>query len=239
MPKTRNFSNREKREAMDMLNIHNDINAVHLLTGIHPRTLRRWRKKLRRRQNATLSEKSISLSAKRTMSDKVITRKQPPDNTAPTPNAAIQPPANAPRKNANTANNDLQSLLYIRAQLMRFACRLAGDLDPDDPDVNLRTLSLSRTLDRIYWLDDNLYDGEDQEEASQPDPPNRARLIYDGKAREHPPWHDPSEEEPRPNPSNPKSPPAQDDAPNRIEFNKADNPRHLPPGPTPPKEDGD
>ena len=210
MPKNRNFSDREKRNAMDLLDIHNDINAVHLLTGIHHRTLRRWRKKLRRRQNATLSEKSISLSAKRTMSDKVLTKKQPPDNHAPTPNAA--------HKNANTANNDLQSLRHIRAQLMRFACRLAGDLDPDDPDVNLRTLSLSRTLDRIYWLDENLYDGEDENEASQADPPNRARFIYDGKAHEHPPWHDPSQEEPRPNPSNPKSPPAQDDAPNRIDF---------------------
>ncbi|MCY4539530.1 MAG: hypothetical protein OXE52_15030, partial [Chloroflexi bacterium] len=76
MPKTRHISDREKRNAMDLLDIHNDINAVHLLTGIHHRTLRRWRKKLRRRQNATLSEKSISLSAKRTMSDKVITKKQ-------------------------------------------------------------------------------------------------------------------------------------------------------------------
>ena len=88
MPNTRNFSDREKRNAMDLLDILNDINAVHLLTGIHHRTLRRWPKKLRRRQNATLSEKSISLSAKRTMSDKVITKKQPPDSPAPTPNAA-------------------------------------------------------------------------------------------------------------------------------------------------------
>lgn len=88
MPKNRHFSDREKRDAMDLLDIHDDINAVHLLTGIHHRTLRRWRKKLRRRQNATLSEKSISLSAKRTMSDKVITKKQPSVNPAPTPNAA-------------------------------------------------------------------------------------------------------------------------------------------------------
>ena len=85
MPKTRHFSDREQRNAMDLLDIHNDSNAVHLLTGIHHCTLRRWPKKLRRRQNATLSEKSISLSAKRTMSDKVITKKQPPDSPAPQP----------------------------------------------------------------------------------------------------------------------------------------------------------
>ena len=101
MPKNKHFSDREKRDAMDLLDIHNDINAVHLLTGIHHRKLRRWRKKLRRRNNATLSEKSISLSAKRTMSDKVITNKQPSVNPAPTPNAAIQPPANAAQEDGD------------------------------------------------------------------------------------------------------------------------------------------
>ncbi|MCY4072594.1 MAG: hypothetical protein OXG60_14970 [Chloroflexi bacterium] len=49
--------------------------------------------------------------------------------------------------------------------------------------------------------------------------PNRLRFIYDGKAREHPPRRDPTDEEPRPNPSDPKSPPVHDDAPNRIELN--------------------
>ncbi|MCY4073223.1 MAG: hypothetical protein OXG60_18175 [Chloroflexi bacterium] len=94
MPKTRNYSDREKRNVMRPLDIHIDINALHLFTGIHHRTLRPWRKRLRRQQNATLSEKSFSLSAKRTMSDKLITKKQRPDSPAPAPNAAIQAPAN-------------------------------------------------------------------------------------------------------------------------------------------------
>ncbi len=33
MPKTSNFSDREKRKSIDLLDTHNDINAVHLLTG--------------------------------------------------------------------------------------------------------------------------------------------------------------------------------------------------------------
>ena len=49
-------SEMQKRDAMHLLDIYDDINAVHLLTGIHHRMLRRWRKKLRRRQNATLSD---------------------------------------------------------------------------------------------------------------------------------------------------------------------------------------
>ncbi len=99
MPKTRNFSDREKPNAIDLLDIHNDINAVHLLAGIHHRSPRR-------RQNATLSEKSCSLSAKRTMSEKLITKKQLPDSPAPTPNAAIQRPANPIRPTAPASSPD-------------------------------------------------------------------------------------------------------------------------------------
>ena len=83
----RKHSEMQKRNAIDLLEIHDDINAVHLLTGIPHRTLRRWRKKLRPRQNPTLS-------AKRTMSDKVLTKQQPNDNPTPTPDA--------PRENSNT-----------------------------------------------------------------------------------------------------------------------------------------
>ena len=220
MPKTRNFSDSEKRDAMDLLDIHDDINTVHLLTGINQRTLRRWRKKLRR-QNATLSEKSISLSDKRTMSDKDLTNQQRSDNLASTPDASMQPSAtaNAARERSKKAEEDLKRLHYIRDQLLEFSCKLASDLDPDDPDVNLRTISLARTLDRVYWLDQNLYDSEDEaDESGTAAPPNRIEYVYEGQASEHPPWHSAWEEESRSNPSNPKSPPADDDEPNRIEF---------------------
>ncbi len=60
MPNTGNFSDREKRRAMDLLNIHDDFNAFCPLAGsAYPSPLA---------QNATLSEKSFSLSDKRTMS---------------------------------------------------------------------------------------------------------------------------------------------------------------------------
>ncbi len=221
MPKTRNYSDIEKRDAMDLLDIHGDINAVHLLTGINHRTLRRWRKKLRRQQNATLSEKSISLSDKRTMSDKYLTNQQQSGNFTPTSDPSMQPPATAKpaSKDPDKVNEDFQTLLYIRDQLLNFASRLAADLEPDDPDVNLRTISLARTLDRVYWLDQTLYDGEDEaDESEKTAPPNRIKYVYEGQANEHPPWHSASEEEPRPNPSNPESSPAEDDQPNRIAF---------------------
>jgi len=194
MPKTRNYSEREKRDAMDLLDIHDDIHAVHMLTGIEPRTLRRWRKKLRRRQNATLSGKDFSLSAKRTKLDKVQTQVKPLSNPASTPFAFQSPPDPYPDDSEKT-NHDLENLRHIRAQLMIFARRLADNLDPDDPDVNLQTMSLSRVLDRIYWLDENLYDGQDEEtETSESLPPNRIAFVYEEGTHEQPPWHNASSE---------------------------------------------
>ncbi len=135
MPKTRNFSDREKRDPMRLLDIHNHINAVYLfmqtlslmrregnlfrvsaaylfatalrlLAGIRHPTPRPRLKTLRRRQNATLSEKSFSLSAKRKMSEKLITKKQLPDSPAPTSKAAIQHPANPIRPTAPPSSPD-------------------------------------------------------------------------------------------------------------------------------------
>ena len=44
MPKTRYFSDREKRHAMNLLDIHDDIIAVRLLASINQRALPRRRK---------------------------------------------------------------------------------------------------------------------------------------------------------------------------------------------------
>ena len=56
-------------------------------------------------------------------------------------------------ENDNSTNTDVADLSFIRDQLMKYARQLASDLQPDDPDSNRRTLSLTRTLDRIQWLD--------------------------------------------------------------------------------------
>ena len=108
MPNTRNFSDREKPQALALLNIHDDSKTAPLLTGINRRTRRRWRKKLRRRQNTTLSEKSFSLSDKRTMSAKLLTNQKLLNNLTLTLDASIQPPTNpnAVRNDSHNAYND-------------------------------------------------------------------------------------------------------------------------------------
>ena len=108
MPNTRYFSNPEKRRAMNLLAIHDDITAVRLLAGINQRTLPRWRRNLPGRQIATLSEKSFSLSDKRTMSAKPLTNHKLLGNLALTPDPSIQPPTDpkAARKDSHNANED-------------------------------------------------------------------------------------------------------------------------------------
>lgn len=195
MPKTRNYTQLEKRDAMDLLEIHDDISVVHMLTGIHQRTLRRWRKKLRRRQNVTLSEKDISLSAKRTKSDKVQTMPQPPVVPAKIPRD-LPPPAGAANAEAEQARENFQSLLHIRDQLIRVSRQLADNLEPDDPDINLQTMALSRILERAHWLDETLYPSDELEDESDiAAQPNRIAFVYDETDHERPPWHNASEHE--------------------------------------------
>ena len=63
--------------------------------------LRRWRKKLRRHQNATLSENGFPMSDKRTMSDILLINI---NNLIPSCSLLTNP--NAARKDSHNANND-------------------------------------------------------------------------------------------------------------------------------------
>ena len=53
-----------KREAIAILQIHDDISTAHYLTGVHRRTLRRWRAELREQHENFMSEKNISSDTK-------------------------------------------------------------------------------------------------------------------------------------------------------------------------------
>ena len=96
MPNTRNFSDPEKRQAMDLLHI------TPTSTPPACRRARRRRKNLRRGQNATLSEKGFPMSDKWTMSDIILIKinnpmpsrllPPPPCNRRQTP----RPPAKTP-----------------------------------------------------------------------------------------------------------------------------------------------
>lgn len=132
-----------KREAIGMLQIHDDISLTHYLTGVHRRTLRHWRQELRQRQNGFLSEKTFTSDRKRT--ENVISDRKPP--------AAVQTDALLDDK---ADVSDYENLAHIRGKLMNYARQVADDLNPEQPDANRRTLALSRVLDRIQLLDQTL-----------------------------------------------------------------------------------
>lgn len=184
MPKK--YSELQKRDAMDLLDIHDDITVVHHRTGIPRRTLRHWRAKLRRKQKRLIAEKHIASATKRQQTDDNIPLIREEAPLLPAADTKLAP-ANLDPVESEETNDDLENLRHIRAKLMIFALRLADDLDPDDPDVNLRTLSLTRILDRIYWLDHNLDDGQDDESA-EAELPNRMRCIETGEIFEQDPW---------------------------------------------------
>lgn len=121
----RKYPDETKRKAIGLLEIHPDISLVHYATGVHRRTLRRWREQLQSNQRAYVSEKVLASDTKRTQSA---------DETD------------------NPANTELDDFTYIRDQLLQYARQMAGDLRPSATDSNRRTLALSRVLDRIHWL---------------------------------------------------------------------------------------
>ena len=57
------YSDQQKREAVEMLEIADDIAFVHDSTGIPKRTLRRWRQNLRQDPNGQTAEKTFNSSA--------------------------------------------------------------------------------------------------------------------------------------------------------------------------------
>ncbi len=135
-----------KREAVGMLQIHDDISLAHYLTGVRRRTLRHWRQELRQRQNGFLSEKTFSSDRKQTENDCSAGDMQH--------GAQFDSQSGAPI-DASTAA-DFENLSHIRAKLMDYARKVADDLSPDQADSNRRTLALSRVLDRIHLLDQTL-----------------------------------------------------------------------------------
>lgn len=76
---------------------------------------------------------------------------------------------------------NLEDFRRLRAVLMRHAQNLAANLNPDDPDINRRSLALSRILDRIHQLDNML-------PSLMPEQILRHEFVYDGMVHDKAPW---------------------------------------------------
>ncbi|MCE2473129.1 MAG: hypothetical protein J4G18_14820, partial [Anaerolineae bacterium] len=81
------------------------------------------------------------------------------------------------------SESDFEDFRKVRDILMKHAHRLAANLRPDDPDINRRSLALSRVLDQIYQLDEMLPD-------LNPEKVIRFEYTYNGSVYNVPPWSD-------------------------------------------------
>ena len=114
----------------------------------------------------------------------------PPAETPP----AEEPEAGVPGKtypypledDEAQAEKDIKDFRRVRDILMNHAQRLAASLDPDDPDINRRSLALSRILERVHQLDDML-------PSLLPEQVIRHEFVYDDMVHNVAPW-DRSEE---------------------------------------------
>ena len=71
----------------------------------------------------------------------------------------------------------------LRDLLMQLTKELAANLKPDDPDINQRTLALTRLLDRLQRLEELI------PPASHGDI-IRFEYVYDGMVHNKPPWQE-------------------------------------------------
>lgn len=113
---------------------------------------------------------------------------EPPDPPEPPPPPAAEPQAGVPGKtypypleDDEDENDNYDDFRKVRDILMSHAQRLAESLNPDDADINRRSLALSRILDRIHQLDAMLPD-------LIPEQIIRHEFVYDGMVHDKPPW---------------------------------------------------
>ena len=85
-----------------------------------------------------------------------------------------------PLEDDEEANSDLEDFRKIRDILMDHAHKLAKNLNPDDPDINRRSLALSRILDRVHQLDIMIPD-------LNPEKVLRIEYVYEGMVHNKPP----------------------------------------------------
>lgn len=88
-----------------------------------------------------------------------------------------------PLEEEEESQGDYEDFRKVRDILMNHAHRLAANLKPDEPDINRRSLALSRILDRIAQLDDMLPD-------LNPEKVIRFEYSYNGSVYNVAPWLD-------------------------------------------------
>ena len=181
------YTEEAKLKALELLRLGEPIPTIQFATGVPKSTLRRWRADLKSETLTAVAQKSFSpLTSEHSEAEPAAPSALDLMNDfgSPTqPDAETNPCAADPEsKTGDMDPDDYADFTFIREKLMQYARILAIKLVTDGPDVNRRTLALSRILDRIQWLDTIL-------PGRIPEQTIRFEFYYDGKVQEHPPWH--------------------------------------------------
>ena len=88
-----------------------------------------------------------------------------------------------PLEDEDHETNDFEAFKKVRDILMRHAHTLAASLQPDDPDINRRSLALARILEQVHQLDKMLPD-------LNPEMVIRHEYVIDDEVFDLPPWAD-------------------------------------------------
>ena len=187
----------KKLEALELLSYGRSVSTVHFATGIPIRTLYNWKTQLNRKYEGQVARKQAENAAnapqnresRHKTSDSCHTIADPCHNHADENGQLPQDCQNDASTAANPENTDVEDFTFIRDKLMICARQMAADLRPNEPDTNRHTLALARVLDRIQWLDEKVLPDRIPEQTI------RFEYFYDGQVHEHPPWHDPQEED--------------------------------------------
>ncbi len=166
----------QKQEALRLLfKYDHNIPIVEQLTGVPRSTLYRWRKQQLSQDGAQMRQKNIPSSDNHSHETETPL---PADRKAGISGRTYPYPL---EDDEADADENLDDFRRLRSVLMQHAQNLAADLNPDDPDINRRSLALSRILDRIHQLDAMLPD-------LLPEQILRHEFVYDGMVHDKPPW---------------------------------------------------
>lgn len=183
MPKR--YAPAQRQEALRLLAFqHDSVPIVHQLTDIPRSTLYHWRNQEFSNKTDSIGQENIPYpigGVQQTDPPEPPPSPDPPPPNEPSAGVPGRTYPYPPEDDESDAEQNLEDFRRVRDILMNHAQQLAENLKPDDPDINRRSLALSRILDRIHQLDDML-------PSLIPEQVMRWEFVYDGMVHDRPPW---------------------------------------------------
>lgn len=180
MPRT--HPRHKKRDVLELLALDLPIHLIQARTGIAQRTLYRWKKQMRKKQQRQMAKIDAAFVAELSQNSDFCHKSTQTRHKSPDPCQKAPPDDDQLTQNDLPDPHDSQSaisneddLRFVRSQLMNVVREVAAGLEHNSPDLNTHSLALSRLLDRINWLDQRI----EREESEADAKPVTEAVIHD------------------------------------------------------------